>query len=110
MDTEYKNLKYTQFKFWNIQLSQKEVGKYPIASNPYLELWECQKVWIQIRPDILSGLIWIQTICKGYQQMAKVTASKERIKGKISQNGWKFEISKILNIRNSNPKVCSICL
>ena len=29
----------TQFKFWNTQLSQKEVGKYPIASNPYLELW-----------------------------------------------------------------------
>ena len=24
---------------------------------------ECQTVWIQIRPDILSGLIWFQTIC-----------------------------------------------
>ena len=24
--------------------------------------------WIQIRPDVLSGLIWIQTVCKGYQQ------------------------------------------
>ena len=30
---------------------------------------ECQTVWIQIRPDIMSGLIWVQTICKGYQQM-----------------------------------------
>ena len=29
----------TQFKIWNTQLSQKEVGKYPIAPNPYLELW-----------------------------------------------------------------------
>ena len=29
---------------------------------------ECQKVWIQIRPNILSGLIWIQTVCKSYQQ------------------------------------------
>ena len=28
----------------------------------------CQRVWIQIRPDILSGLIWIQTVCKDYQQ------------------------------------------
>ena len=28
----------TQFKIWNTQLSQKEVGKYPIASNSYLEL------------------------------------------------------------------------
>ena len=31
---------------------------------------ECQTVWIQIRHDILSGLIWIQTICKCYQQTA----------------------------------------
>ena len=38
----------------------------------------CQTVWIQIRPDILSGLIWVQTVCKGYQQMTKVTeAGKE---------------------------------
>ena len=29
---------------------------------------ECKIVWIQIRPDILSGLIWVQTICKIYQQ------------------------------------------
>ena len=27
---------------------------------------ECQTVWIQIRPDILFGLIWVQTVCKGY--------------------------------------------
>ena len=41
---------------------------------------ECQTVWIQIRPGILSGLIWLQTVCKAYQQTAKVTASKERVK------------------------------
>ena len=29
---------------------------------------EYQTVWIQIRPDALSGLIWVQTVCKGYQQ------------------------------------------
>ena len=29
---------------------------------------ECQTVWIQIRPDILSGQIWVQTVCKSYQQ------------------------------------------
>ena len=33
---------------------------------------ECQTVWIQIRPDILSGLVWVQTVCKGYQQMILV--------------------------------------
>ena len=31
-------------------------------------LSECQTVWIQIRPDILSGLIWVQTVCKGILQ------------------------------------------
>ena len=34
---------------------------------------------VQIKPDILSGLIWVQTICKGYQQMTKVATSKERV-------------------------------
>ena len=28
----------------------------------------CQTVWIQIRPDKMSGLIWIETVCKGNQQ------------------------------------------
>ena len=29
---------------------------------------ECQTVWNQIRPDILSGLIRFQTVCKSNQQ------------------------------------------
>ena len=33
---------------------------------------ECQTVWCQIRPNILSGLIWVQTVCKNYQQMTLV--------------------------------------
>ena len=45
-------------------------------------LSECQTVWIQIRTDIVSGLIWVQTVCKGYQQTAIVTARKERLKFK----------------------------
>ena len=28
----------------------------------------------------MSVLIWVQTVCKGYQQMTKVAASKERVK------------------------------
>ena len=32
----------------------------------------CQTVWIQIRPDILSGLIWVQIVCTGYQQTTLV--------------------------------------
>ena len=34
---------------------------------------------IQIRPYVLSGLIWVQTVCKGYQQTTKVATSGERI-------------------------------
>ena len=41
---------------------------------------ECQTVWIQIRPDVLSGLIWVQTVCKGYQQMTKVATSGKEFK------------------------------
>ena len=33
---------------------------------------ECQTVWIQIRPDVMSGLIWFQTVFKGYQQTTLV--------------------------------------
>ena len=29
---------------------------------------ECQTDWIQIRPDKMSGLIWVQSVCKGHQQ------------------------------------------
>ena len=47
---------------------------------------ECQTVWIQIRPDKMLGLIWVQTVCKGYQLMKKVTTREERVKdeGKYS--------------------------
>ena len=31
----------------------------------------CQTVWIQIRPDVLSGLIWVQTVCKGIGRRLK---------------------------------------
>ena len=37
---------------------------------------ECQTVWIQIRPDVLLGLIWVQTVL-GYQHMTKFATSRE---------------------------------
>ena len=36
------------------------------------KLSECQRVWIQIRTDILSVLIWVKTACKGYQSTKKL--------------------------------------
>ena len=38
-----------------------------------------QTFWLQIRPDILLGLIWVQTVCKGNQQTTKVATSGERV-------------------------------
>ena len=44
----------------------------------FREYNQCQTVWIQIRTDALSVLIWGQTVCKGYQQTAKMTSSMVR--------------------------------
>ena len=38
---------------------------------------ECQTVWIMIRPDILSGLIWVKAVFKAYQQTTKVATNGE---------------------------------
>ena len=42
-------------------------------------LSECRTVWIQIRADILSVLISVQTVFRGHQQTSKDAASKERV-------------------------------
>ena len=34
---------------------------------------ECQTVEFQISPDILSSLVWVQTVCKGYQQTTQLS-------------------------------------
>ena len=51
------------------------------CKNIILEITpECQTAWIQIRPNILFGLIWVQTVCKDHQQTAKFAASRQRVK------------------------------
>ena len=34
---------------------------------------ECQTVWIQIRPNETLGLIWAQSVSKGYEQTIPVS-------------------------------------
>ena len=41
--------------------------------------FEYHTAWIQIRAAILLVLIWVQTVCKGYQQTTRVVTSKERV-------------------------------
>ena len=57
--------------FFLINFFQKNLSRIPL---------ECQTVWTQIRPDVLSGLIWFQTVCTSYQQTTKVAISGERVK------------------------------
>ena len=45
--------------FFKINFFEKNISGIPSV---------CQTFWIQIRPDILSGVIWMQTVCKGYPQ------------------------------------------
>ena len=40
---------------------------------------EWQTAWIQIRPDILSGLMWMPAVCRGYQQPTKFAASSQKV-------------------------------
>ena len=39
---------------------------------------ENQIFWIQIRHNILLILIWVQTVCEGYQQIINVVATSEK--------------------------------
>ena len=70
-----KNITISLFKylpaFFNDLFSQKNVSG---------TLSECQTVWLQIRTDVLSVLIWVQTVCKGYQQMTKSMLSRKALK------------------------------
>ena len=50
----------------------------------------CQTVWIQIMADILSKLIWAQTVCKGYH--AVDNKSKEKKTWVLLIKLWKFRV------------------
>ena len=67
-------------KFLMLLLSSADFFKIINFKKKSGTLSKCQMVWIQIRTNILLVLIWVQTVCKGYQQMTKVATSKERFK------------------------------
>ena len=52
--------------------------KINVFKTVFQEHYQRQTVWIEIRTDILSVLILVQTVCKGYQQTTKATTSKEQ--------------------------------
>ena len=42
-------------------------------------LSDCQIILIQLRIEVVSVLIWVQTVCKGNQPTTKDTTNKEII-------------------------------
>ena len=55
----------------------ESILKLTFSNNLSVIPSECQTFWIQIGPDVLLGLIWVQTVSKGYQQTTKFATSKE---------------------------------
>ena len=80
----WKSVFWSAFGFSNIAFIIPSHFKFIIVT--YLTLWMlpsgCQTVLIQIRPDILPGLILVQTVYRCYQQTTKVAASGQRVRYK----------------------------
>ena len=43
---------------------------FKIFKNLFQEYHQFQTVWIQIRTEVLPVQIWVQNVCKDYQQTA----------------------------------------
>ena len=43
-------------------------SKSTLSKHSFRNTIRVSTVWIQIRPDKMSGLIWVQTVCNGYKQ------------------------------------------
>ena len=68
--------------FFQYKIFLYKIKKDPVPINFKIlsgTLSECQTVWIQIRTNILSLLIWVQTVCKCYQKTTKAAAVNERV-------------------------------
>ena len=45
-----------------------------------------KQVWIQIRINVLSVLIWVQIVSKGYQQMTEVVVARKELNFRCASN------------------------
>ena len=52
-----------------------------------------QTDWFQIRPDKMSGLIWAQTVCKGYQMTLTNEQDRLLIWVTLCMLGFHFVVS-----------------
>ena len=65
---------------------------------------ESQTVWIQIRTDVLSVLIWVQTVCKGYNCCLLIFS-----KLTFSKNSFRNIIIRVSNSLNPGQDRHSVC-
>ena len=61
-------------------------------------------VWTQIRTDILSVLIWVQPVCRGYWQTTNVATSKERVNSDKSLDEQCRDIKSLILLLNQYLK------
>ena len=66
--------------FFNINFFEKKLSGIPS---------ECQTGWIQIKYDVSLGLIWVQSVCKGYEH---TTLGGNELKQQRLFNGRQFVI------------------
>ena len=68
---------------------------------------ECQTDWMQIRPNVMSGLIWVQTVCKSYQQ--KTPGDKDvKLQNLRYMKVLNYIICNILeDFENASPYFCT---
>ena len=50
-------------------------SKLTFKKKSFRKTTKVSKVWIQIKPNEILGLIWVQTVCKDYRQTTQ--AGKE---------------------------------
>ena len=70
---------------------------------------ECQTVWTLIRPNELSGLIWVQIVCQDYQQ--KTLVDKELSADVCRSIAARTKALNLLFVMESEPEgICCIAL
>ena len=79
--------------------------KISIFETLFQEHYQCQTVWIQIRPDKMLGLIWVQTVFKGHQQ--KTQTDTEIINSTMTDTLVQIEFHNSLYINITLGELCN---
>ena len=62
---------------------------------------ECQRVWIQIRLNILLGLTWVQTVCRSISRRQKSPQSEKELNSLTLYIGYSNESGETLKVQST---------